>query len=73
MINLAEFKEVSKVQAIRLAAAGENAYAFVYRTNDFVPKGLFNLRTIPWIWYQGIIDLLTSEQVNFVVRKEEYE
>lgn len=72
-VNLSEYRLVPKNHVYRYWKMKIPVYAHVYHNNEWIRKGFYHLQKTPLIWRQGIMDLLTDEEVDFAVKKGDYE
>lgn len=71
-VNLTGLRVIPKNQVYRYWMAKKDVFAHVYRSNEWIKKGFYKMQNTPLIWWHGIMDLLTDDEVDFAVRKDDF-
>jgi len=70
-VDLSQYRAVPKTQIRRYWKLKRTVYAYVHEKNPWVSKGFYDLWKTPLIWRNAMFDILSCDEVDFVVRKEE--
>lgn len=68
MIDLTGYKQISRDYVAKWYAK-QDVYCFVFRQNKYVNVGFYNMRKIPLIYRNAMVDLLTNDNAIFMVEE----
>lgn len=69
-IDLTGYKQVGR-DTVPYWYSKCDVYAFVFRKNPWVNLGFYNMRSIPLVYRNAVIDLLSIDECIFMIEKGE--
>ncbi len=70
MIDLTGYKQIGR-DSVPSWYARTNVFCFVFRRNPWVNIGFYNMRQIPLVYRNAMVDLLTNDNAIFMVEEGE--
>lgn len=70
MIMADKYDPVSAHSVPYRIRAGDVVYVWIIKDRGLFKKGIYCLSSSPWIWVEGCLSILTTEDAVYMVRKK---